>query len=311
MQKKSETMKILVTGSQGLVGKKVTELLVQKNHAVVAFDHSNGCDILDARQLEKQLQGCDAVVHCAARLNEKQGKDLLWNTNVDGTQNVVNACVKQKITRLVFLSSVGVYGNQSGSQNEESTLAPETTYEKSKARAEEIIRNSGVSYTIIRSAIVLGPNPQWKRLVGFVQKNIPLIGSGKQAWQTVYYEDLADAVIFLLFSKFAQNEIFIVAGKERPTLLEFTRSIRKALGKNGNDRTVPLWFGKLVGKGLGAICWVLQKQNPLSKAHLNALMQERSYDISKIEKLGWKNTFSFEDAIKATVTELRKPDDRA
>lgn len=301
-------MKILVTGSSGLVGKKVAELLAKQNHFVVAFDHSNNCDILDLEQLQTHMSDCQAVVHCAALLNEKKGTDLLWRTNVQGTQKVVDACVKNKVQRLVFLSSVGVYGNQPGIKNEESALAPQALYEKSKVHAEQIVQNAGISFTIIRSAMVVGPNPQWKRLIRLVKQNMPLIGSGKQTWQTIHYADLANAVVFLLFSKQAINEVFVVAGNEQPSLLEFTQTIRNSLGKKNRVQTIPLWLGQVASTCGTVLFKILQKQNPLSQTHLDAMMNERRYDISKITQLGWKNQFSFEQSIQETIRELDESD---
>jgi nucleoside-diphosphate-sugar epimerase len=297
-------MKVLVTGSSGLVGKKIVELLSKQKNTVVPFDHPE-CDILDKKQLESAMNECEAVIHCAAVLNENRGKETLWETNVQGTRNVANACIKKKAKRLVFLSSVGVYGSQSGVKKEESPLRPETAYEKSKATGEKIVlKKMGENATIVRSALVLGPNPHWKRIILSVQRNFPLIGSGKQAWQTVYYADLAQAAVFLLFSEKAKGEIFIVAGKERPTLLQFTQSIRKELGMSERVQTVPMWLGRMAGLASGIFFALLGKPNPLSETNVKGMAQERAYDISKIEKEGWKNRFSYQKAIRKTILEL-------
>lgn len=302
-------MKVLVTGSNGLVGKKIAELLVNQKNLVARFDHENGYDILNASQLKTAMKGCDAAIHCAAILNENRGKKELWETNVQGTQNVVNACIQNKVQRLVFISSVGVYGNQPGTKNEDSKRLPKTLYDQSKATAEQlVIQNAVVPFTVIRSALVVGPSPHWKRIFWFVQKNLPLIGNGHQTWQTIHYVDLANAALFLLFSKAAKNEIFIVAGNEKPSLLEFTQSIRKSLGKKGNAWTVPLWLGKLAGLAGNVLFWALQKPNPLSRTNIEGMVQERAYDTAKIEKLGWKKAFSYEESIRQTIKELEKND---
>ncbi len=300
-------MKILVTGSDGLVGKKIVELLVAQKKAVVLFSHDKDHDILNPVQLQKAMKGCDFVIHCAAILNSEKDHGLLWKTNVEGTKNVVSACIGNKVRRLVFLSSVGVYGTEPGTKNESSKVSPKTVYDRSKITAEQaVLQNGVVPFTIVRSALVVGPNRHWKRIVGFVQKDLPLIGNGRQTWQTVHYADLADAVLFLLFSKDAENEIFIVAGNEKPSLLEFTQSIRKSLGKKGNTRTIPLWFGKMAGWIASVWFAITKKPNPLSRAAIEGMVQERVYDTSKIEKLGWKNKFSYAESIRQTLQEMKK-----
>jgi nucleoside-diphosphate-sugar epimerase len=300
-------MKILITGSRGLVGKKIAEMLIEQNHSIVRFDRGSGSDILDFSALNAAMIGCEAVVHCAALLNENKGKELLWKTNVDGTKNVLNACIQHKVKRLVFFSSVGVYGTALGTKNESSNTAPKTLYEQSKLAGENfILKNKAVAYTIIRSALVVGPNPHWKKLFSFVKKDFPLVGDGQQTWQTIDYEDLAEAAVFLLFSKKAQNGIFIVAGSEKPTLLEFTSFIRQSLGKKTRVMTVPLWIGEIAGFFSGLLFWALQKPNPLSQASLDGMRQERAYDTFKIEKTGWKNRFSYRESIQKTMRELEK-----
>ncbi|MFH0955526.1 MAG: NAD(P)-dependent oxidoreductase [Candidatus Micrarchaeota archaeon] len=304
-------MKILVTGSGGLVGKKIAELLVNQKHSVVNFDHNSGFDILDPQAITAAMKECDAVIHCAALLNENRGKDLLWKTNVDGTKNILAACVQNKVKRLVFLSSVGVYGTVPGIKNENSPLSPKTLYDQSKVAGEKfILENRSVGYTIIRSALVVGPSPHWKKLFSFVKKGFPLVGDGRQTWQTVDYEDLAKAAVFLLFSKEGQNGVFIVAGSEKPSLIEFTGFIRESMGKKTRVMTVPLWIGKIAGFFGGFLFWVLQKPNPLSPVSLEGMLQERRYDISKIEKAGWKNGFSFRESIQKTVAELKMKNSR-
>lgn len=300
-------MKVLITGSSGMVGKKIAELLIAQKHSVVLFDRDNGGDILEFASLNDAMKDCDAAIHCAAILNENKGKDLLWKTNVDGTKNVLEACIQNKVKRLIFLSSIGVYGTNAGSQNEFSPISPDTVYDKTKVAGEEmIIQNKTVAYTIIRSALVVGPSPHWKKLFSFIQKGFPLVGTGRQVWQTVDYEDLAGAALFLLVEKNAQNDVFIVAGNDQPTLLEFTNFIRGSLGKKTGVVTVPFWAGKIAGFFGGFLFWFLQKPNPLSPIALEGMRHERKYDTAKIQKLGWKSRFTYQESIQKAIRELGK-----
>lgn len=301
-------MKILVTGSSGMIGKEIVRQLKERKIEVIEFSRENGMDILNAEQLEKNMRGCSAVIHCAAIIDDSKQKQEIWKTNVEGTKNVLDAAAKERIGRMVFLSSVGVYGNSSGAKNEETPLNAETNYEKSKAEGEKLVIESQelVPFTIIRSALVIGPNEYWKQIFKIVQKNVPLIGKSENHWQTIYYKDLANAIIFLLFLDAAENETFLVASDEKPTLKELVEMMRSQLGIKGKIKTVPEWLGRILVALNGILLAAQGKPNILSGRHIDRLLHERNYDLTKVHAYGWKAKYSVQAALKETYSELQK-----
>ena len=104
-------MKVLVTGSDGLVGRFLTELLTREGHEVVPFDVSKGKDIRDIEALRAASAGCSHLVHLAALLGAPdQGDVEIFDINVLGTFNVLKAAREAGIMRMVLLSSVNVLG---------------------------------------------------------------------------------------------------------------------------------------------------------------------------------------------------------
>lgn len=301
-------MKVLVTGSSGMLGKEICRQLKERKIEVVEFSRENGFDILKQEQLEKGMKGCSAIIHCAAIIDDSQPKEKIWKTNVNGTKNVLEAAAKNRVGRIVFLSSVGVYGNAGGIKNEETALAPETAYEKSKAEGEKLVQEYQelVPFTILRPALVLGPNQYWKQIFKIVQKNVPLIGEGKNHWQTIYYKDVANAIIFLLFLDAAENEVFVVAGNEKPALKELVETIRSQFGMKNPVPTVSEWLGKLLAAIQGILLALQGKPNILSSAHISRLLRERNYDLTKIHAYGWKAKYSVQTALKETIAETQK-----
>ncbi len=303
-----KNMKILVTGSSGMIGKETVRLLKERKIDVVEFSASEGLDVGKPGQLQKAIRGCHAVIHLAAIIDEKAPKEKIWKTNVEGTKNVLEAATKERIGRLVFLSSVGVYGNAAGIKNEETPLDAETAYEKSKEAGEKLVIESQelVPFTIIRSALVIGPNEYLKQIFKIVQKNVPLIGEGKNHWQTVYYKDLASAIVFLLFLDAAENETFVIAGNEKPTLKELVETIRSQFGMKNPAPTVSEWLGKLLAAIQGILLALQGKPNILSATHISRLLRERNYDLTKIHAYGWKSQYSYQKALKETQHELEQ-----
>lgn len=300
-------MKILVTGSGGMIGKEVARLLREKKIETIEFSMAQGLDVGKPEQLQKAIKGCHAVIHLAAIIDENAPKEKIWKVNVDGTKNVLEASARERIGRLVFLSSVGVYGNTAGIKNEETPLNAETAYEKSKEAGEKLVIESQelVPFTIIRSALAIGPNEYWKQIFKIVQKNVPLIGEGKNHWQTIYYKDVASAIVFLLFLDAAENETFIVAGNEKPTLKELVETIRSQFGMKKPVPTVSEWLGKLLAAIQGILLALQGKPNILSATHISRLLRERNYDLTKIHAYGWKAKYSVQAALKETLEAIR------
>ncbi len=291
--------RILVTGSNGFVGKKLVEKLREREHAVRGFDLDKGLDLLKEEDCKKATKGIESVVHLAAVLDEHS--PMLWEVNVKGTENILKASAENRVERFIHLSTAGIHGNQNGKVNEKSELKPVTDYEKSKAEAEHVVEEyqEMIHITILRPAIVLGPNEYWKKIVKLVGKNFPLIGSGKNKWQTVFIEDLVDAIVFCVEHEETAGETFIIAEEDTLTLEELCIEIKKALGLNPKMRKIPFWLGKT----LAYLYIIFSRGSILSPAHLERLKRNREYSIEKIKKFGWKPKWNARRAVARTVKE--------
>ena len=122
---------IAVTGANGLVGSFVVQRLVQEGLPVVAIVRAQSrrelldavkdkitfreADVLDMPDLSEALTGCDMAVHCAAMVsfNRSKSKKII-EVNVEGTKNVVNACLQGSVKKLVHVSSVAALGRVKG-----------------------------------------------------------------------------------------------------------------------------------------------------------------------------------------------------
>jgi UDP-glucose 4-epimerase len=294
-------MKILVTGSYGFVGRRLVTALKKKGHSVKEFDLGLGNDVLKKNQCLEACKGIDAVYHLAAVLDEKA--ENLFEVNVNGTENILEAAAKQRCSQFVFLSSVGVNAGCKGIVDENSALKPRTGYEKSKAEAEKLVWDAQeiLPITIIRSALVLGPNKYWEQIAKLVRKGFPLIGGGKQAWQTIYVDDLVDALVFILGKEACLGERLLVAEKEKHSLRELYAAIQAELSINANIRTVPTWLAKVMALFLR----LRGKKSVVTGQHIDRLARERNYDTGKIEGLGWKAKVGMKEAVKRTVAGLK------
>jgi nucleoside-diphosphate-sugar epimerase len=295
-----EKLRFLVTGSSGFIGKRLVAKLRKKGHWVKEFDLDKGLDILKEEDCQKAVKDIEIVIHLAAILDERS--PVLWKVNVQGTENILKASAENSAERFIHLSSVGVHGEQKGAVDEGSSFNPETDYEKSKMQAEQKVQEFQelMHITILRPALVLGPNEYWKKIIKLIRK-FPLPGNGKNKWQTIYIDDLVDALVFCAEHKETMDETFILAEEHGITLEELCIEIKKALGLKPKLMKLPFWLGK----PLAYIFLALSPKSLITPQHLDRLARNREYSIAKIKKFGWKPKWNTKEGIKETVKALK------
>lgn len=162
-------MKILVTGSNGLLGHKLTELIQSKGEDEVIglsrsiydvnFPFFQG-DITDKDRLDNILEAVkpDVVINTAAMTNVDQcesDKEACWEINVEGVKNLVNGCAKVD-SALLHVSTDFIFDGTSGPLEEDAIPSPVNFYGKSKLEAEEVVKNSAIEWSIARTVLVYG-----------------------------------------------------------------------------------------------------------------------------------------------------------
>jgi nucleoside-diphosphate-sugar epimerase len=258
---------ILVTGASGLVGSHLVKALVQQGKSVRALYRSSipqieyadkvewvQGDILDAPLLEEAMNGVNRVYHCAAivSFNPKQ-KQLLYQTNIEGTANVVNTCLTGNVEKLVYVSSVSALGRlrQNEPISEKMRWSEETNnseYGKTKYFAEmEVWRavGEGLNAVIVNPTIVLG-SADWNKGSSAIFKNaynqFPWYTEGITGFVDV--EDVVKAMILLMESNIVA-ERFIISGDNMSYMQLFTL-IAKAFGKKPPHKKVTPLMAEII-----------------------------------------------------------------
>ncbi len=312
-------MRILITGATGFIGRRLARKL-SRDHRIIALvrDKSRAKevlppgtkilvgDILDRNSLSVlKKEKFDIVYHLAAELDESS--DKLWETNVDGLRNVLEAVKKKGIKRFIYLSSIGVLGETKEPATEDHPYNPDTRYEESKAEAERIIMNFWlkykIPYTIIRSTIIYGPNNIWAQIIKAAGKGVPIIGSGKNFFHLIYVDDVISALTLAL-SPVAENKVYNIAGPDVKTYEETYTLITRLLGSKQPSSRIPV----SLAIGLAKVKEILGTSDVTAKSSsIKRLIRNRIVDWSLINKdLGWKPRYSLEDGMKKTITELKK-----
>ena len=221
-------MKVLVTGSEGFLGRRLCALLeAQNKHTVLRYDIKLGHDVLDAKQLDDALNGVDACIHLAAVADlyiAEEDPELTQNVNVEATRLVLEACNRFDV-RLLFASTVCAYGNNGYEQSDEDApLAPTEIYASSKATAEMLIIDQLDKHCILRLATFYGPEMRQSLATSVFLRAllndefIHIHGDGKQTRCYTHVDDVAQGILCILESK--ENGVFNVAGEEEVSVLE-------------------------------------------------------------------------------------------
>ncbi|MEP2026495.1 MAG: dTDP-4-dehydrorhamnose reductase [Reichenbachiella sp.] len=237
-------MKILITGSNGLLGQKLVKLLLEKDMEVIAtsrganrvtylskpFEYSE-LDITNAIQVDEVIKKYrpDAVIHTAAMTNvdqcEKEQAECR-NLNVDAVGLLVRACETSNI-HFIHLSTDFIFDGESGPYREDDQPNPISFYGQSKLDAEEIVKQANCDWAILRTVLVYGITPGMSRsnIILWVKENLE---NGKplnivdDQWRTpTLAEDLATGCF--LVAKQRATGVFNISGEEMLTPFEMAK----------------------------------------------------------------------------------------
>lgn len=304
-------MKILITGSTGFVGRQLCVRLISGGHELRRADRNRSSsentvvigDIGAETDWEQALADIDTVVHLAARahvLNEstEDSLDAFRKVNTQGTLRLARQSGQTGVKRFIFISSIGVNGNQTTEPfTEQDIPAPHDLYAISKFEAEqglqEIATQSAMEVTIIRPPLVYGPNApgNFGSLVHWLSKGIPLpLGSIHNQRSLVALDNLVDFIITCINHPAAANQTFLVADGEDLSTTDLLRRVGQAMGKPARLIPVPMRMLKLGATMLG------------KQAMAQRLCGNLQVDISKArELLGWTPPVSVEEGLKKAV----------
>ncbi len=319
---------IFVTGASGLVGSHLIQSLLEKglqvralyrNHIPV-FKGSEKVnwvkgDILDVSSFDEAMQGVTHVYHCAAivAFTPKQAAAML-HANIEGTANVVNACISHKIQKLVYVSSVAALGRirQDVAVDETMNWTPETSnsvYGQSKYLAEmEVWRGmgEGLNVAIVNPVIILGAG-DWNKGSSEIFKSaydqFPWYTKGVSGFVDVM--DVIDAMQLLMNSN-VQSQRYIISGANVPYQEIFTR-IANAFNKRPPFKKVTPLLAAIVWR-LEAIKGMITGKAPLLTKETAATAQAVvHFDNTKFLKAFPEFKYrSIEDTINRTCAELKE-----
>lgn len=323
---------VLVTGANGFLGTVVVKELSQAGYDVRAMVHSlpsnalfpAGVDVVsgdvrDEEAMKRVAARCEGVVHLAGKahaLDEGDGNEgAYYHTNVEGTKHVLDGAASAHVQRVIFVSSVKVFGESTeGCIDETAAPNPQTVYARSKWQAEQLVseygKRTGSLAISLRLPMVYGPTEKgnlYRMISAIDHGRFPPFPKIDNQRSLVHVRNVAQAIVCCLRQVRTRLDAYIVADAQPYSTTQLYESLCLGLGKSPPSWRVPLGllkgaagFGDLLRMGTG-------RAVSLTSSTLRKLIESAWYSPAAIGRdLGYYPSFSFDHAIPDLVTFYRK-----
>jgi uncharacterized protein YbjT (DUF2867 family) len=252
-------------------------------------------DLFEPASLDESVRGCEAVIHLVGIIREEPKAGITFERlHVEATRNVVESAKRVGVKRFIQMSALGARADAV------------SQYHKTKWKAEEIVRGSGMNWTIFQPSLIHGPGGEFMRMEArWVRKQaapylfMPYFGAGilglggAGTLQPVYVLDVARAFVDAITNLKTVGRTYGLGGAERMSWPEMHRAAARAiLGKNRAVLPIPAWYGRM----LAAIVpgWLL----PFNRDQIVMSQEDNTCDVSDFQRdFGW-TPLGFAEALR-------------
>jgi GlcNAc-P-P-Und epimerase len=288
----------LVIGGSGFVGTYLINKLdldstlnFDKNPSLF-FNHITTIgNILDKSGLDVILKDVDSIILLAAEhRDDVSPKSLYYEVNVNGTKNVLDLMDKYAIKKLIFTSSVAIYGLDKLNPDENHTEDPFNHYGKSKWKAEQVIKQwyeneaVGKSVTIIRPTVIFGERNRgnvYNLLKQIKSGNFFMIGNGQNIKSMAYVGNVVALIKNRLEKTDAGFHVFNYADKPDFTTSDLVSFIDKKMKLNISKIKIPFWLGMIIGYCFDIISKIFRKKLTISSVRVKKFCSTTQFDATK------------------------------
>jgi nucleoside-diphosphate-sugar epimerase len=319
----------VITGATGLLGSHIAEALVARGERVralvrptsnLSFLHELGVelsvgDLHDPPALRRAVSGAAVVYHCAARVGDWGPWSVYRREIIDATGHLLDACRAARVGRILYVSSVTVYGHprESGVPITEDSPLGQRLYSfwdyycRSKIAAEALARAAGPVVTIVRPSWIYGPrdrNSLPRLMTAFHANRVTLIGSGDNLLNVVYASDVADGAIRAANHPEARGQTYNLCSEGELTQRQFLDALCEALGRPPVHRRVPFWLAYAGGFVSEVIGRAIRLQRPphITRYAVGLVGRPTRFSIARArEQLGWQPQVEAQEGLRRAL----------
>ena len=252
-------MKVAITGGTGFIGRHLAQRLSSEGAEVVLLARGHRAplsgretfvrsDLSDVAVLREAFSGCDAVAHCAG-INREIGNQTYSRVHVQGTRNVIQAAREAGVKKIVLMSFLRARPDCG------------SPYHESKWAAEELVRSSGLDYTVIRASMIYGRGDHMLDHLSHALHTFPffaMVGFKEKGIRPLAIDDLIDLMRAALVDDRLTRQTVAATGAEELFLSEAVRRVARVTGQRIRMVRAPVWFHYLL-----AHFWELTMTTPL------------------------------------------------
>jgi uncharacterized protein YbjT (DUF2867 family) len=292
---------IFIAGGSGFVGGHLVDYLIRKGYPVRCLARSEKArlslsargaevvtgDISDPGTLAGILNQDDFVVHLVGIIGET-GRATFEAVHVKGTANLVAEAKRAGVRHFFYQSALGA-DRTSWSE-----------YLRTKGEAEEIVRKSGMDYTIFRPSLIIGPWDGFtKKLMDMIKLSpvLPLPGEGKSKFQPVYIKDWLVCIEKVIANPGSYISAYEIGGPEHLSYRQILEKLSESMGYNKPVFTIPMGLMRLGASVLGKVL----SSPPVTSDQLKLLEADNVCDPKSIEKNFGFVPVKYEEALKEFI----------
>jgi nucleoside-diphosphate-sugar epimerase len=311
--------RVAVIGGSGFIGTRLVTRLLASGHEVRIVDLQSSpahpervtlCDVRDADGLIRACAGMEVIYNLAAEHRDDVRPVSLYDeVNVQGARNTCAAARAAGIERVVFTSSVAVYGFSEGSADESSPTRPFNDYGRTKLEAEEVFRSwqsesEGRSLVIVRPTVVFGEDNRgnvFNLLRQIARGPFLMVGDGRNRKSMAYVENVAAFLEFCLGLPKGQA-LFNYVDKPDYDMRSLVAEIRSALGKNPRLRLrLPQAAGYAAGGLADLVAAAIRRPLPYSRIRVKKFCSSTQFSSERALSSGFEPPVELSTALQRTV----------
>lgn len=309
--------KITVIGGSGFVGTglckhlsnnktdfEIIDLKMSKQFP----DHCKVVDICDLHGLRDAITGGIVIHLAAAHRDDLQKKSGYYHTNVVGTKNIIDVCVEKKIKKIIFTSSVAVYGFSKVCVDETAEIKPFNEYGRTKFIAEEELRswqkNSDNSLIILRPTVIFGEGNRgnvFNLLNQISSGKFIMVGTGQNKKSMAY---IGNVTAFLLHCISIEQKYGLYNYADNPDLSmnDLVALVRfRIRGKNTVGLRVPYWLGLPIGYLADLVAVLTGRNLPVSSIRIKKFVSNTQFRSEKMSAIKFNPPFKLTEGLEHTL----------
>lgn len=314
-------MKIVMIGASGFVGTSLINLLSEEpdKYQITNIDlqHSHFFDnmtkigdVRDSASVDEALRGADLVILLAAQhRDDVYPVSEYYDTNVGGMRNTLKAMEKNGVKRLIFFSSVAIYGLNKHNPDESHPADPFNHYGKSKWEAEQeakafFEKHPGYNIDIIRPTVIFGERNRGNvyNLLHMIQSGrFLMVGNGKNRKSMAYIGNIVAFVKYLIDSDPKGYNVYNYIDKPDKDMNELVGIVSRVLQRHIPATHFPYWLGMAGGKCFDLLAKISGKKLTISSVRVKKFCATTEFDSTKVHSTGFKPPYTLDEGLRRTL----------